>query len=150
MCYNDMKTVSLCSVLLWWSQITKFMGPTWGPPGSCRPQMGSMLAPWFLLSGILWTPIGRIKDTGTSRHYNDVIMGAMPFQITSLTIVYSTVYSGADQRKHQRSASLAFVRGIHRRPGNSPHKWPVTRKMFPFDDVIMVGLARDNDVTVNG
>ena len=47
------------------------------------------------------------------------------------------IYSGADQRKHQSSASLAFVRGIHRWPVNSPHKWPVTRKMFPFDDVIM-------------
>ena len=58
-------------------------------------------------------------------------------QITSLTIVYSTVYSGADQSKHQSSASLAFVWGIHRGPVNSPHKWPVTRKMFPFDDVIM-------------
>ena len=56
-------------------------------------------------------------------------------QITSLTIVYSTVYSGADQRKYQSSASLAFVRGIYRRPVNSPHKWPVTRKMFPFEDV---------------
>ena len=56
----------------------------------------------------------------------------------SLTVVYSTVHSGADQRKHQSSASLAFVRGIHRGPGNSPHKWPVTRKMFPFDDVIMI------------
>ena len=52
------------------------------------------------------------------------------------TIVYSTVYSGADQRKHQSSASLAFVRRIHRWPVNSPHKEPVTRKMFPFDDVI--------------
>ena len=46
-------------------------------------------------------------------HYGDVIMGAMASQITSLTIVCSTVYSGADQSKHQ-SASLAFVRGIHR------------------------------------
>ena len=45
--------------------------------------------------------------------------------------------SSADQRKHQGSASLAFVRGIHRWPVNSPHKWPVTRKMLPFDDVIM-------------
>ena len=70
-------------------------------------------------------------------HYNDVIMGAMASQITSLTIVYSTVHSGADQRKHQSSASLAFVRGIHRWPVNSPHKWPVTRKIFPFDDVII-------------
>ena len=72
-------------------------------------------------------------------HYNDVIMGVMASQITSLTIVYSTVYSGADQRKHQSSASLAFVWGIHRGPLNSPHKWPVTRKMFPFDDIIMEG-----------
>ena len=54
-----------------------------------------------------------------------------------LTIVYSTVYLVADQRKHQSSASLAFVRGIHRWPGNSPHKAPVTQKIFPFDDVIM-------------
>ena len=65
-------------------------------------------------------------------------MGTMASQITSLTIVYSTVYSGADQRKHQSSASLAFVWVIHRGPVNSPHKWPVTRKMFPFDDVIMI------------
>ena len=71
-------------------------------------------------------------------HYGDVIMGAKASQITSLTIVYSTVYSDADQGKHQSSASLAFVRGIHRGPVNSPHKWPVTRKMFPFDDVIMI------------
>ena len=70
------------------------------------------------------------------KHYTDVIMGATAFQITSPTIVYSTVYSGADQRKHQSSASLAFVRGIHRGPVNSPHKWPVTRKMFPLDGVI--------------
>ena len=67
-------------------------------------------------------------------HCCDVIMGTMASQITSLTIVYSIVHSGADQRKHQSSASLAFVRGIHRWPVNSPHKWPVTRKMFPFDD----------------
>ena len=64
-------------------------------------------------------------------------MSPMASQITSLTIVYSTVYSGTDQRKHQSSASLAFVRGIHRFPVNSPHKGPVLRKMFPFDDVIM-------------
>ena len=64
-------------------------------------------------------------------------MGAAASQITSLTIVYSTFYSDADQRKHQSSASLAFVREIHRGPVNSQHKWPVTRKMFLFDDVIM-------------
>ena len=70
-------------------------------------------------------------------HYDDVIMSQMASQITSLTIVYSTIYSDADERKHQSSASLAFVKGLHRGPMNSPHKWPVTRKMFPFDDVIM-------------
>ena len=64
--------------------------------------------------------------------------GTVASQITSLTIVYSAVYSDADQRKLQSSASLAVVRGIHRGPGNSPHNWPVTRKMFPFDDVIMI------------
>ena len=64
-------------------------------------------------------------------------MDAIASQITSLAIVYLIVYSDAHQIKHQSSASLAFVRGIHRGPVNSPHKWPVTRKMFPFDDVIM-------------
>ena len=70
-------------------------------------------------------------------YYSDVMMNAMASQITSLTVVYSTVYSGAEERKHQSSASLAFVMGIHRWPVKSPHKGPVTRKMFPFDDVIM-------------
>ena len=70
-------------------------------------------------------------------HYNDIIMTAMASQITSLAIVYSTVYSGADQRKHQSSVSLAFVRGIHRWPVNLLLIGPVTRKMFLFDDVIM-------------
>ena len=64
-------------------------------------------------------------------------MGTTASQITSLTIVYSTVYLGADQRKHQSSASLAFMWGIPRWTVNSLHKWPVTWKMFPFDDVIM-------------
>ena len=57
-------------------------------------------------------------------------MGTMASQITSLTIVYSIVYSGAGQRKHQSSASQAFVRRFHRGPVNFPHKWPVTRKCF--------------------
>ena len=67
--------------------------------------------------------------------YSDVIMTAMASQINSVLIVYS--YSGADQRKYQKPSPLAFVRGIHRWPVNSPHKGPVTQKMFPFDDVIM-------------
>ena len=73
-----------------------------------------------------------------SFHDYDVIMGTIASHIISPTTVYSTVYSDADERKHQSSAPLAFVWGIHRGPVNSPHKWPVTRKMLPFDDVIMV------------
>ena len=53
-------------------------------------------------------------------------------------IVCSTVCSGVDQREYQSSASLTFVRGIHLWPMDSPHKGPVTRKMFPFDDVIIL------------
>ena len=73
-------------------------------------------------------------------HYDDVIMGTIASQITSLAIVYSIVYSGADLSKHQSSTSLAFVWVIHRGPVNYPHKWPVTRKIFPFDDVIICVL----------
>ena len=80
-------------------------------------------------------------------HYNDVIMSLIVSQITSLTIVYTTVYSDVHQRKHQNSASLAFVRGIHRGPVNSPHKGPVTRKIFPFDDVIMDSPSVDSKAT---
>ena len=64
-------------------------------------------------------------------------MGAMAAQINTVSIVYSTVSSGGDQRKHQSSALLAFVRGIHRWPVNTPRKGPVAQKMFPFNDVIM-------------
>ena len=71
-------------------------------------------------------------------YFSDVIMSTMASKITSFTIVYSTVYSGANHRKHQSSASLDFVRGIHQGPVNSPRKGPVTWKMFPFDDVIVM------------
>ena len=67
-------------------------------------------------------------------HYNDVIMGAIASQITS---VYSTVYSYADQRKHKSSASLAICEGNSLGTSEFPAQCPVTRKMFPFDDVIM-------------
>ena len=65
-------------------------------------------------------------------------MDAMASQITNFTIVYSMVYLGTNQTKQLSSASLAIVRGIHRWPVNFPLKWPVTWKMFPFDDVIMM------------
>ena len=87
-------------------------------------------------------------------HYSDVMMGAMASQflfmfnkilsefeseseITDVSSVYSIVSAGADQRQHQSSASLAFVRGIHRWSVSSPHIGPATRKMFPLDEVIM-------------
>ena len=70
-------------------------------------------------------------------------MDTMASHITSLMIVCSTVYSGADQRKYQNSASLAFARAIHRWPENSPYKGPVTRKIFLFDDVIMLRKIKD-------
>ena len=95
-------------------------------PKKWTPIQGDDINPWHQNTG------RRIS------HYSDDIMGAMASEITSLTIVYSIVNSGGVQRKHQSSASLAFVRGIHRRPVNSPHKWPVTRNKFPFDDVIML------------
>ena len=110
-----------CSCLMWVQRLSKF------------PPLSAMMA-WhgnaFRVNGPL---------CGESTHYDDVIMTAMASQITSLTIAYSIVHSGADQRKHQSSTVLAFVWGIHRRPVNSPHKWPVTWKRFPFDDVIMTG-----------
>ena len=93
---------------------------------------------FILTKGRGWCKIA-IATTGYQfHHYNDVTMSKIASQIISLTIVYSTVYSDPDQTKHQSSASLAFVRGIHRGPVISPHKWPVTQKMFPFDDVIMM------------
>ena len=82
--------------------------------------------------------------------YNDVRMRAMASQITSLTIVYSTVYSGADQRKHQSSALLAFLRGIHRWPVNPRTKgqWHgecfhlVTSSWYPWYGVFLMNEGR--------
>ena len=105
----------------------------------CMPEYNHYINYWTISrtatpNGCSQSILSLLKRTS---HYSDVIIGAMASQLTSLTIVYSTVYSGADQRKHQSSASLAIVQGIHRWPVNSPHKWPVTRKIFPFDDVII-------------
>ena len=98
-----------------------------------------MSLPFGLCKGLDMLPFGCNTSARLAQdHYDDVIMSTLASKITSLTVVYSTIYSGADQSKHQSSASLAFVWGIHRGPVNSPHKWPVTRKMFPFDDVIMI------------
>ena len=119
-----------------------------GIPGACATRNFTYLArgPWWhqiyvqscftVTWGILGFPWYQQVNMW-KKNYCDVIMGAIASQIISLASVYSIVYSEANQRKHQSSASLAFVRGIHRWPLNSPHKWPVTRKMFSFQGVIM-------------
>ena len=102
------------------------MGPIWdrqdpgGPHELCYLRVLSMpneVRHWWY--GLLLHSRGRIKHQYCifwclNIHYIDVIMTKIAPQITSLTVVYSTVYSDADQRKHQSSASLAFVWGIHR------------------------------------
>ena len=71
-------------------------------------------------------------------HYSDVIISGVASQITGVSVAYSTVCSGVDQRNHRRSASRAFMRGIHRSSVNSPPKGPVARRMFQSDIVTMV------------
>ena len=119
------------------------LSPIWARLLGRSQQSNPPICLVFIKKEINLAVINKIRSRQNERHfpgyqhYGDGIMSVIASQITSLAIVYSTIYSGADQRKHQSSASMAFVRGIHRGPVNSPHKWPVTRKMFPFDDVIM-------------
>ena len=75
-----------------------------------------------------------------SEHCSNVIMGAMAFQIIDVSFLYSTVYSGPNQRKHQSSVPLALLGEIRRWPVNFLHKRTVTGKMFQFDIVIMTNL----------
>ena len=83
---------------------------------------------------------GQLTGRGTV-HYSDAIMSAMASQITCVSIICLIICSGADQRKYQSSASMAFGRGMHQWLVDFPHKGIVTRKMFPFDDVIMHTIA---------
>ena len=90
-------------------QIAKFMGPTWGPPGSCRPQMDPMLAPWTLLSGQFQV----VRSVPCVR------------SLSLVTYMFYTRMALISWWRHQMetfSALLAFVRGIHRSPVNSPNK----------------------------
>ena len=136
------------------------MGPTWGRQDPGGPHVGPMnlaireavvIICWSLrqnmvsggnnpacLSDKMSGVMAMCETAVWSCHYSDVIMSTLASEITSLTILYSTVYLGAEQRKHQNFASLAIVRGIHHWPVNSPHTGPVTWRMFPFDDVIML------------
>ena len=115
-------------VVAWRHQAITRTNVDWSSASSCSGNI-RVIFPQELMISVL--------DARLTIHYDDVIMGAMASQITSLTIVYSTVYSDADQGKYKSSPSLAFVQGSHRGPVNSPHKWSVTQKMSPFDDVIM-------------
>ena len=85
-----------------------------------------------------------------SCYNSDIIMSAMTSQIAGVSIVCSTICSGAHQKKnkHRSSTSLTVVRGIHRCPMDSPYKGPVTRKMLLFDDVVMLlmGSSRGDGI----
>ena len=118
-----------------WFQYNTLIHSQWNPPNMGCPGISCEFRARFMY-----------------RHYSDVIMGMMASHITGTLMVCSAVCSGADQRKHQSSASMAFVMGIHRPPVNFPHKGPVTRKMFPFDDIIVSwrvdpSCAHNSDVT---
>ena len=107
--------------------------PSW--PGTPLRTTTSQKSKWIHL------PSGNLISTCTTgkagmNHYSEVIMSAMASQITVVSIIYITVCAGADQRKHQSSVSLGFLRGFHRWRVNSPHKGSVTWKMFPFEDAI--------------
>ena len=138
-----------------WDVLTTVLGPVPIPRGQIprifpkkSARSGLVMVISWVSSGSMWASYSPgLPNWHRSKrfHYDDVIMTMLASQITSLTVVYSIVYSGVNQRKHQSSASLAFVREIHRGPVNFPHKWPVTRKMFPFDDVIMFTMPEKWD-----
>ena len=123
----------ICVNLLYFWPLTAFRDMLW-PPNKRAESRPNKNIPTIMHMVLLCLDEVRYWWLG-SGHYGDVIMSVIASQIISLAIVYSSVYSGADQRKHQSSASLAFVREIHRSPVNSPHKGPVTRKLNPFHDV---------------
>ena len=107
------------------------MGPTWVLSAPDGPHVG----PHELLSGML-PQIRASYGVTRPQHYNDVIMTTMASEITSLTVVYSTLYS----KKTSNLCVTGLCVGNSPGPVNSPHKGPVTRKMFPFDDDIMESM----------
>ena len=107
--------------------------------------LSTMSCTWLLISSLViflpdlcgmrcrygWTDETVHNET---KHLRDVIMSSMASQIPGVSVVCSTICSGVDKKT---SKSLAFVREIHQWQVDSRHKGPITRKMFPFDDVIM-------------
>ena len=105
--------------------------------------------------GLLITGIRRTTATSSTTKpcaysrlllYSDVIMSTVASQIIGVSIVCSTVRSVAHQTKNQSSASLVFVKGIHR---GFPHKGPVTQKMFPVNDINMLFWLKWNYLTIS-
>ena len=94
--------------------------------------MGRMLPSWYLTD----TPIALLPDILANLkmiHYSDVIIRAMASRLLTQPFVQAQINENI-----LSTISLAFVRGIHRWPVNSPHKGPITRKMFPFSDVTII------------
>ena len=81
-----------------------------------------------------------------TQHYNDVIMGAMASQITSLTIGLLNRLFGRRSKKTSKHCVTGLWQRIQRWPVNSLHKWPVMWKMFPFDDIMQAAYFWDNYV----
>ena len=96
------------------TQIAKFMGPTWGPTGSCRSQMGPMSAPWTLLSGYTHT----LTCTSVQRHYHKVKAQPQPHTLD----LHTALNCNHDDVIKHFPRYWPFVRGNHRSPVNSPHK----------------------------
>ena len=114
----------------WQRDDVRITGPLWGLSTShqwitltkCRKRGTLIFVSCFSLKKLLSNEVYRRRFDKSCdvvvmicpSHYDDVIMTTLASQMTSLTVVYSIVYSGVNQRKHQSSASLAFVMGIHR------------------------------------
>ena len=110
------------------SQIAKSMGPTWGPPGSCRPEMGPMLAPWTLLSGLPLT----IGPLGTYSNENYKFQGNFANVVGK---VASILFKLQRHQMETFSALLAICAGNSPVPGEFPAQRPVTRSFDVFFDL---------------
>ena len=106
---NDMAQDGNWFAIVWYFIIIPADEVRWGHSFGQRPSLHASVHPFVHL---VMFPSIPMRKHGRNGNYTDVTMTTMASQITSLTIVYSTVYSDADQRKHQSSASLAFVWGI--------------------------------------
>ena len=136
-CYDiDSNFTEICPQESHW-QLASIDSDNWSAPNR-RQAIISTIVGFFINAYMRHICVTRprwVKVSLSFFHCSDVIMSAMASQITSVSIVYSTVCSGEDQRKHQGAAPVALEW-----PVNSPHRGLVTLKMFPFDDVIILKL----------